>query len=150
MWPFRFAMRRKRGLPNMIVYLLSGSPKNGVELMDGVETITRGWWRPTPGSIYPLLKEMADQGVVKKLEDGRYELTQKGRDQMEGFAGRHRRPPQSVDDVVAQMQGFVSYLEDSKGAGGKSLGDNLGKLKELSKRLADLAEEAESRNGRSS
>ena len=57
MWPFRFAMQRrtKRGHPHMTIYLLTSGPKNGVELMDGVQNITRGWWRPTPGSIYPML-----------------------------------------------------------------------------------------------
>ena len=89
MWPFKFAMTRgrKRGLPHMVMYLLSSSPKNGVELMDGVQSITRGWWRPTPGSIYPLMKEMVSQGLVRKLDDGRFELTDKGRSEAGGYFG---------------------------------------------------------------
>ena len=141
MWPFRFAWRNRRGLPNMIVYLLSSSPKNGVELMDGVESVTRGWWRPTPGSIYPLLKEMSEQGIIKKVEGGRYELTQKGRNQMDGSFGVHGRPAQTVDDMISQAQSFVSYLEDSKRAGREDVQKHRGALKELSKRLAELAEE---------
>ena len=123
----------------MIVYLLSSSPKNGVELMDGVESITRGWWRPTPGSIYPLLKEMADQGILKKLDDGRYELTQKGRAQLQKPFGPPFHGPRNMDDMVGQMQSFVSYMEDAKASGKEDLGPHSGKLESLAKRLSDLA-----------
>ena len=141
MWPFRFAQRRKRGLPNMVIYLLSSSPKNGMEIMDGVESITRGWWRPTPGSIYPLLKEMSDQGIVKKREDRKYELTSRGRSQSEGFFGSHRHRPRTMDDMVDEMHGFVSYMEDAKGIDRNNLEQHLGKLRSLAKRLTELAGE---------
>ncbi|HKT21468.1 MAG TPA: PadR family transcriptional regulator, partial [Nitrososphaerales archaeon] len=115
MWPFKFSWRNRRGLPNMVLYLLSASPKNGVELMDGVESITRGWWRPTPGSIYPLLKEMSDQGIVKKQDDGKYELTDKGRSQFGGPPSHRPHWPRNTGDMVTQMNSFVSYMEDLKG-----------------------------------
>jgi len=132
----------------MIVYLLSSSPKNGVELMDGVETITRGWWRPTPGSIYPLLREMTDQGIVRKLEDGRYELTSKGRTQMEGPFGPLRRP-QTMDDVLKQMQSSVSFIEDFKASNKGALVQYAGQLESLTKRLADLAKDDASKESSS-
>lgn len=150
MWPFRFAQRRKRGLPNMVVYLLSSSAKNGMELMDGVESITRGWWRPTPGSIYPLLKEMSDQGIVKKRDDGRYELTPKGRVQSEGFFGSHHRRPRTMDDMVSEMDGYVSYMEDVKGTDKVGLDQHRNMLKGLAKRLNALAGEDEASRGVSS
>ena len=150
MWPFRFAQRRKRGLPNMVVYLLSSSPKNGMELMDGVESITRGWWRPTPGSIYPLLKEMTEQGIVKKREDGRYELTPKGRSQSDGFFGSHHRRPRTVEDMVSQMNSFVSYMEDAKATGREDLQPHLAKLRGLAKRISDFAGEEDGEKSRHS
>ena len=143
MWPFRFAMRRKRGLPHLIVYLLSSSPKNGVELMDGVEGITRGWWRPTPGSIYPLLKEMTDQGLLRKLDDGRYELTSKGRDQMQGSFGPRHVQPSSTEELVNRMDSYVSYLEDVNSSRSDSLVPHRKKLRGLAQRLSTLAGENE-------
>jgi DNA-binding PadR family transcriptional regulator len=149
MWPFRFAMQRrtKRGLPHMVIYLLSSGPKNGVELMDGVQNITRGWWRPTPGSIYPLLKEMADQGLVIKKEDGRYELTSKGREQADEAFGPHRqsRGPRTTSDMVTQMNSFVSYMEDLKGTGSEDLEPHKVALKELAKRISELVGDKEER-----
>jgi len=127
----------------MVLYLLSSSPKNGVELMDGVQSITRGWWRPTPGSIYPLLSEMTKQGLVVKKDDGRYELTQKGRSQSQGHFDSGRRGPQSAGDMVNQMEGFVSYFEDLKGSKNEQLDPHRGKLKELAKRLREVAGPAE-------
>ena len=141
MWPFRFAMRRKRGLPHMVVFLLSSSPKNGVELMDGVESITRGWWRPTPGSIYPLLKELSDQGVVRKKDDGRYELTAKGRAQSQVPFGPHAHGPPSMNDLVSRLNSSVSYLEDAKSSKREDLEPHMGELRALAKRLSDLSVE---------
>lgn len=143
MWPFRFAMgrRRKRGLPHMVMYLLSSSPKNGVELMDGVQAVTRGWWRPTPGSIYPLLREMTEGGIVRKLDDGRYELTEKGKSQAGGFFGPSPSRTQTAGDVVGQTQNLVAYLEDLRRSRKEELRPHSGALKDLAKRLTELSEE---------
>jgi DNA-binding PadR family transcriptional regulator len=142
MWPFKFAMerRRKRGLPHMAIYLLASGPKNGVELMDGVQNITRGWWRPTPGSIYPLLKEMSDQGLVKRREDGKYELTPDGRKQADEAFGPHmrRRRPQTTGDMVSQMFSMVSHMEDLGGASSDEVKPHIGALKDLAKRISSL------------
>lgn len=139
MWPFRFAMHRKRGLRVMVVSLLSSSPKNGAEIMNGVEEMTRGWWRPTPGSIYPLLTMMGEEGTVRKRQDGRYELTSKARKEIEvSFGGRFRRP-RTPDEVVTEMNGFVSFLEDVGSSNQGDLDPHLDKLRRLAKRISDLA-----------
>jgi DNA-binding PadR family transcriptional regulator len=123
----------------MVVSLLSTSPKNGVEIMDGVESMTRGWWRPTAGSVYPLLDKMVKEGTVNKLPDGRYELTPNARNEFDvSFAPRPKRP-QTMDDMVNEMHSFVSYMEDVKGSESKELEPHLGKLRSLSKRLSELA-----------
>ena len=125
----------------MVMFLLSSSPKNGVELMDGVQSITRGWWRPTPGSIYPLLKELSDQGVVKKRDDGRYELTAKGRAQSQVPFGPPTRRAPDLSEMVGQMNSLVSYMEDAKSSQRGDLKPHAGDLKGLAKRLSDLAGE---------
>jgi len=141
MWPFRFAMHRKRGLRMMVVSLLSASPKNGVEIMDGVEAMTRGWWRPSPGSIYPLLDKMSKEGTVKKREDGRYELTPKAEVELEVSFGPRFRRPQTMDDMVTEMSSLVSYMEDVRRSSARELEPHLDRLRGLSKRLSDLSGE---------
>ena len=139
MWPFRFAMHWRRGLRNMVVYLLSGGPKNGVELMDGVESITRGWWRPTPGSVYPLLEKLVEEGTIEKRVDGRYELTPSARSEAEVSFGPRARQPRTSEGVMSELSSLVSYLEDLKSSG-KMQDAQLKSLRTLAKRISDLTE----------
>lgn len=140
MWPFRFAMerKRKRGLPHMVMYLLYSSPKNGVELMDGVQSITRGWWRPTPGSIYPLLKEMTSQGLMRKLDDGRYELTERGRSEAGGFFGPAAEGAQTMGDAIEQAYNSLSYALDLDGSGRGDPKRHKDKLHDIAKIVSKL------------
>jgi DNA-binding PadR family transcriptional regulator len=62
---------------------LSEKPMSGSEIMDEIEKRTNGRWRPSPGSIYPLLAWLQDNGYVKELptdQSGlkRYQLTENG------------------------------------------------------------------------
>ena len=129
-------MHKRRGLRNMVVYLLSGGPKNGVERMDGVETITRGWWRATPGSIYPLLERMVEEGSIQKRVDGRYELTPDAMNEAEVSFGPGTRRPRTAEGTVTELSSLVSYLEDLKSSG--KLRDSEKSLRALAKRIADL------------
>jgi DNA-binding PadR family transcriptional regulator len=125
----------------MVVSLLSTSPKNGVEIMDGVEAMTRGWWRPTPGSVYPLLEKMANEGTILKRPDGRYELTPNAKKELSASFGPRFRAPRTTDDMVSEMQSFVSYMEEIKGTGREDLTPHLDKLRELAHRLRNVAED---------
>jgi DNA-binding PadR family transcriptional regulator len=139
MWPFRFAMHGRRGLRTMVVTLLSSSPKNGVEIMDGVEAVTRGWWRPTPGSVYPLLSKMVEEGTIRKRdEDGRYELTPRGKSEVNASFGPTFRRPRTPADVLGEMQSYVSFMEDLRRSGDKELAKHADEIRELARRLSDL------------
>lgn len=111
--------------------------------MDGIEAITRGWWRPSPGSIYPLLEKMTDEGTLKRREDDRYELTPKAHAELEVAFGPRFREPRTVDEVSSVMHGFVSYLEDLDSTGKKDLEPHMEKLRALGKRLLNLGTDKE-------
>ncbi len=140
MWPFRFAMHRKRGLRMMVVALLFSSPKNGVELMDGVEAMTRGWWRPSPGSVYPLLERMAAEGTIRRRDDGKYELTPKANAELEVSFGSRFRSPRTSEELVRELQSLVAYAEDLARTKPDELHAQADKLKDLARRLSDLIE----------
>ncbi len=140
-WPFRWMMHRKRGLRMAIVSLLSSSPKNGVELMDEIERMTQGWWRPSPGSVYPLLEQLASEGMIKKRDDGRYELTDKAHEEMDWTFGPGFRRPRTPEDMLAELGGFVSYLEDLKRTDPLKAAPLLLGAKELADRLTKLSKE---------
>jgi len=56
--------------------------KSGIELMDEIESNTG--WRPSPGSIYPLLKRLRNEGFIQPIESEtqglkQFTLTEQGR-----------------------------------------------------------------------
>ena len=55
--------------------------------MEEIEKHSGGFWKPSPGSIYPLLAWLQDNNYIKELptENGlkRYELTQNGKSLLE-------------------------------------------------------------------
>jgi DNA-binding PadR family transcriptional regulator len=70
-----------------VLEALNEKPMSGSELMDQIEKHTGGAWKPSPGSIYPLLSWLQDNGYIKELptENGlkRYELTKSGKELLE-------------------------------------------------------------------
>lgn len=69
-----------------ILVLLDEEPRNGYGLMQEIEQRSQGAWRPSPGSVYPALQQLEDEGLVRAQErDGRklFELTDTGRAHVE-------------------------------------------------------------------
>ena len=106
-----WGMRKKRGLRNWVLMILQRAPRNGAEIMDDMEVMTHGWWRPSPGSVYPLLEEMVQEGSLQKRDDGRY-LVVAGSERNWGWPGpsASRTPA----DVLRELSGLTAYLEDLK------------------------------------
>lgn len=133
-------MQKLRGLRILIIHVLEDGPKNGVEIMDSIQEhhekflqmhrianskypprMKRHSHRPSPGSIYPILKKMVDEDLIIKCEDGRYELTKTGKDitfKLFGNLLQNRKPEEhgayALKNALTEIQGYVSYLEDIK------------------------------------
>src|SRR5947199_9160033 len=120
-----FGMFRKRGLRPWVLNILRRSPKNGAEIMDEIENMSQGWWRPSPGSVYPMLEEMGQDGLIKKREDGRYELTDKEQQEGEGPFSHHFTDPRSIDAMLNEITGSTSYFEDLRKTNGANLASHI-------------------------
>ncbi len=115
--PFLRDYHGKSGLRNWVILVLSRSPRNGAEIMDEIETMSFGWWRPSPGSIYPTLESLAKEGIIKKRSDNRYELTEAGLEQFERFRRGRASSPENIEEMITNMEGYLSYMEEQgKGA----------------------------------
>ncbi len=78
--------RRSRGRRGDVRYailaLLDERPMHGYEMMQELAERTQGLWRPSPGSLYPALQLLEDQGLVRsESAEGRrqFTLTNEGR-----------------------------------------------------------------------
>ncbi len=63
-----------------ILELLKKKPHTGKEIINYAEEQSNGIWKPSPGLIYPLLGRLLDEGLIDETEDGRYQLTEKGKE----------------------------------------------------------------------
>jgi DNA-binding PadR family transcriptional regulator len=92
-------MRRGDIRPLLLTALLEG-PAHGYELIRRLEDRSGGVWKPSPGSVYPTLQLMADEGVVSGTDtDGKrtFTLTDAGREAAEAVAAAGATAPWDQD-----------------------------------------------------
>ncbi|MGY5863717.1 MAG: PadR family transcriptional regulator [Candidatus Thorarchaeota archaeon] len=82
-WIQHTAKVPKGFLRYQVLQKLKEGPMSGSELTEAIEEEMGGRWAPKPGSIYPLLKSLLQDGLTQEVppEDGRtrrYELTTTG------------------------------------------------------------------------
>jgi DNA-binding PadR family transcriptional regulator len=92
---------------------------HGYEMIKELEERTGGAWAPSPGSIYPTLQMLEDEGLVRGEESEgkrRFTLTDEGRAQQEEKAGEET-PWEAVTAGAAPEQialrGSVGKLHDA-------------------------------------
>ena len=74
--------RRPRGdVRAAVLVLLAEGPSNGYRIIGEVTRRSEGAWKPSPGSVYPTLQQLQDEGlVVSDTADARqFTLTPEGR-----------------------------------------------------------------------
>jgi len=104
-FPFGRGPKARRGdVRAAALLLLAEEPRNGYQLMQEIETRTNGLWRPSPGSIYPVLQQLEDEGLVRPDgPEGRraYQLTDAGR----AYLSEHAEELGSPWDAVTESAG---------------------------------------------
>lgn len=69
-----------------ILILLNKKPSHGYEIMKEIKSRTKGFWSPTPGGVYPILRSLEKAGYItgewqrqnnRKIKS--YRITQSGR-----------------------------------------------------------------------
>jgi DNA-binding PadR family transcriptional regulator len=83
-WMKHTAMVPKGFLRYQLLNMLGEKPMSGSEIMTELESKTNGYWKPSPGSIYPLLAWLQDQAYIKEADQKepgirRYMLTEQGK-----------------------------------------------------------------------
>jgi DNA-binding PadR family transcriptional regulator len=83
-------MKQAEGVPRgllrfIVLKFLADKPMSGAEIVAKISQETGGKWKPSPGSIYPLLSGLEEQSFthgVSPIEGGmkRYSLTEDGKE----------------------------------------------------------------------
>jgi DNA-binding PadR family transcriptional regulator len=107
--------RARRGdVRAALLLLLEDQPQNGYQLIQDIERRTEGVWKPSPGSVYPALQQLEDEGLVRAAEtEGKraYDLTPEGREYVEANREELGNPFEAatggMDEGVMDLRGLM-------------------------------------------
>jgi DNA-binding PadR family transcriptional regulator len=95
---------RRPNVRAAVLALLLERPMHGYEMISELETRTGGIWRPSPGSVYPTLQLLEDEGLIVAEETGgrkRFTLTDAGREEAQRSDAEHPPWHEVDDDALA-------------------------------------------------
>lgn len=110
--------RRARGdVRTAVLALLAEEPMHGYQIIQEIGERSGGSWRPSPGSVYPTVSQLADEGLVRtEKAEGRsvIHLTDAGR----SYVDEHREELDAVWNTAAAEDGFSALREAGAGLAG--------------------------------
>ncbi len=103
-----------------VLVLLAEQPRHGYEIITEIVERSEGRWQPSPGSVYPVLKRLTGEGLVRVQADGDrrvFELTDAGRAFVEENADKLGEPwtrmgveSESMTDLLDAMRQVAAAL----------------------------------------
>jgi DNA-binding PadR family transcriptional regulator len=96
-----------------VLTLLAEQPMHGYQIITELGSRSGGVWRPSPGSVYPTLQQLQDEGLVTVAEeDGRrtFSLTDAGRAELERASAGRRAPWEDMADEADDAAGGLKSL----------------------------------------
>ncbi len=133
----------------VLLAMLAEEPRHGYELIKALEDMTAGSYSPSPGTIYPTLQMLADEGAIAEQdsEDAKklFQATKAGlaeledrKDELEELwerlgRKRERARPSGSAELFRAMSNLGSVLKNKASSGG---------LKDMDKdKVVDLIDE---------
>jgi DNA-binding PadR family transcriptional regulator len=97
--------------------LLAEGPRNGYQIIQEIAERSGGVWRPSPGSVYPALQQLEDEGLIRAEQTGGrklFRLTEEGEAYVEGHADKLAAPwetiAEAVDDQAVELHSLLNQL----------------------------------------
>lgn len=102
-----------------ILRLLSEKPMKGYEVIMRIEERTEGFWKPGPGSIYPMLESMRKGRLIRAAATSRktvsaksgnvFQISERGRKAIEDFRENVRSRMNTQARTVFNIFGDIVY-----------------------------------------
>ena len=114
--PFGPGRRAGRGdIRAAILALLAEEPMHGYQIIQVVSERSDGNWTPSPGSVYPTLQQLEDEGLIEPVasESGRraFALTDEGREAATaGPAAPWDEAAESFDTDLVELRDLVHQV----------------------------------------
>jgi len=115
-WMRHTAMVPKGFIRYQVLESLNKQSMSGSEIINEIEARTNGRWKPSPGSVYPLLSWLQDNGHIRELPSDqsgmkRYELTDSGKDVLK----QQRKIMEDQEKMIdEQKKNYVKFRRGGK------------------------------------
>jgi DNA-binding PadR family transcriptional regulator len=97
---------RRGDIRTAALLLLAEEPRNGYQIMQEVQERSDDAWRPSPGSVYPALQLLEDEGLIRsEVLDGRklFVLTDAGKATVEERDAERPAPWEQMGEQVGSQ-----------------------------------------------
>ena len=100
-WAQRVGSAIPRGFSRYyILQQLQKMPHTGKEIIDYAVKESDGEWKPSPGLIYPLLGRLLDENLIEETENGKYQITNKGKTTFEDLESFNHNMKKQMDTMM--------------------------------------------------
>jgi DNA-binding PadR family transcriptional regulator len=100
-WAQRVGSAVPRGFSRYyILKQLQKMPHTGKEIINSAVEESDGKWKPSPGLIYPLLGRLLDEDLIEETEDGKYQITDKGKKISQDLEVFNKNMKEQLDTVM--------------------------------------------------
>lgn len=102
-----------------VLLLLAEQPRHGYDIITELVERSEGRWQPSPGSVYPVLKRLAAEGLVRAETDGErrvFELTDAGRRYVEERADELGEPWAEIGGAPESTMEMLDAARQAAGA----------------------------------
>lgn len=142
-------------LKSFVLLILKEGATHGYEIMEKINEKT-GFWRPSPGTVYPLLHALEREGLIEEIKPSSnrrtYRLTQKGEAIAVKIEQTEKKIKEDIISLLAQVlnvgkeeiEEISRRIEENKKLRSKKLAilfPALHDLNKLSMKFADQAEQ---------
>jgi DNA-binding PadR family transcriptional regulator len=101
-----------------ILSVLADGPRNGYQIIQEISSRSGDVWKPSPGSVYPTLQQLEDEGLVEEANgNGKvFRLTAEGNNYVAANADEINAPWEAFAETVTEDDGFRPLLGQTASA----------------------------------